>query len=167
MDSSDGSTIKMDDEGIFEPPERSGGRFALWGGLGIGIVVVVCVCLVGAGVIIASGIGYIGPGDFFDTTGGGSIQVGEPASGTIVSNTEAHNWFFEGAEGQVVEVFVTGDGISDPRARLIDPNNKVVARNDDTGDSFDAYILATLSSTGTYTIRVDMFEPGDYTISLN
>jgi hypothetical protein len=151
------------------PEEGRGGWrvFGVAGGVVVGLLVGVCLCVIVAGLVVASGIGYLGSGDWFDTTGGGTISFGQSVTEQIYSDVEAHDWTFEGTQGDQVEIWVVGDGASDPRARLIGPNDNLIARDDDGGGDLDSYISASLPRTGTYTIRIDMFEPGSYTLSLN
>ncbi len=105
-------------------------------------------------------------GDGLDTTGGGALSVGGSAQGTLNSLYEAHNWTFEGQAGQMVTIRVNGQGETDPRAKLLDPNGNVLAEDDDGGGGWNSLITYTLPSNGTYTVRVDIFTEGTYTISI-
>jgi hypothetical protein len=56
---------------------------------------------------------------------------------------------------------------SDPRVKLLDPRGIVVAEDDDSGGGlggWDSRLAATLRGSGTYTLRVDVFIIGTYTI---
>ena len=79
---------------------------------------------------------------------------------------DAHNWLFEGQSGQTVTIEVVGVGSTDPSATLIDPNGTVVARSDQTDSGGSEHITATLQLSGTYTVRVNVYVPGDYTITV-
>jgi hypothetical protein len=105
-------------------------------------------------------------GDGLSTTGGGPISVGGTVQGRLTSMFEAHNWTFQGQAGQQVTIRVNGVGDTDPRTKLLDPSGNVLAEDDDGGGGLNSLITATLPTTGTYTIRVDVFEGGDYTVSL-
>ncbi len=105
-------------------------------------------------------------GDGLDTTGGGTLSVGGSAQGTLNSLFEGHNWTFDGQAGQAVTIRVNGVGDTDPRAKLLDPNGNVIAEDDDGGGGWNALITATLPSSGTYTVRVDVFTEGTYTVTI-
>jgi hypothetical protein len=115
----------------------------------------------------ASVSGAVDGGDGYNTSRVDVIRVGETVSGVIDWVGDAHNWEFTGTAGQTVTVQVDGDGRSDPRLRLIGPNGVVVAENDDGGGGFNALIRGfKLPSAGTYTIRIDMWTAGAYTLTL-
>lgn len=105
-------------------------------------------------------------GDGLDTTGGGQISVGGSVTGTLDSIFEAHNWTFVGSAGQSVTINAVGQGETDPRVKLIDPSGSVLAEDDDGGGGWNSLIIATLPSNGTYTIRVDVYTTGTYTLTL-
>ncbi len=105
-------------------------------------------------------------GDGLVTTGGGTLSVGGSAQGTLNSIFEAHNWTFEGQAGQNVTIRVEGQGETDPRAKLLDPEGNVLAEDDDGGGGLNALITYTLPVSGTYTVRVDVFTEGTYTVSV-
>jgi type II secretory pathway pseudopilin PulG len=105
-------------------------------------------------------------GDGLATTGGGTISVGGSVQGTLDSLFEAHNWVFEGQAGQTVTIRADAVGETDPRVRLLDPGGSVIAEDDDGGGGLNALLTATLPMSGTYTIRVDIFVAGTYTLTL-
>ncbi len=105
-------------------------------------------------------------GDGLDTTGGGKIAVGESVGGRLDSIFEAHNWAFEGTSGQTVTITAIGLGETDPRIKLLDPSGNIIAEDDDSGGGWNALIIATLPTSGTYTIRIDVYTTGDYQITL-
>jgi hypothetical protein len=100
-------------------------------------------------------------------TGGGTLTVGgEAEAATLDSLFEAHDWTFEGEAGQAVTIDVMGQGDADPRAQLLDPSGDLLVEDDDGGDNYNARIATTLPETGTYTVRVDMFTAGTYSIQV-
>jgi hypothetical protein len=154
----------MDDFGaVLEKPERPRGLII---GLVAGGALLLCLCVGGIAVFGLGVGGFLGASDALDTTGGGTVAVGESVTGEIADSSQAHDWHFEGTEGQFVIINVYGDGEADPRARLVTPDGKLLARDDDGGEGYDAYFSATLPADGTYTIRVDMFGGGTYTLTL-
>ncbi len=105
-------------------------------------------------------------GDGLATTGGGTIALGGSVTGTLGTLFEAHNWVFEGQAGQTVTIRVNAVGDTDPRVKLLDPSGSVIAEDDDSGGGLNARLTAVLPLGGTYTIRVDVYVPGEYTASL-
>jgi len=105
-------------------------------------------------------------GDGYYTSAVNMLEIGGWGSETLDTLSEAHNWLFEGQEGQNVTISVSGQGVSDPRIRLLDPQGNLVAEDDDSGQDLDAYLNYTLEKSGLYTIRVDVFQEGPYSISL-
>lgn len=104
--------------------------------------------------------------DGYETAQQNPIAVGQTVSGSLPTATQSHNWVFQGTAGQTVTIRVTGSGGADPRAQLIDPSGNVLLVDDDGGGRPNALITATLSVAGMYTIRVDAWSPGSYTVSL-
>lgn len=105
-------------------------------------------------------------GDGYNTAALDTISVGQAATGTISAVFDAHNWLFEGVEGQVVTIRVTASSGSDPFFMLINPDGIVIAQDDDSGGGFDALLTITLAQSGTHTIRVKSWAVGGYSISL-
>jgi hypothetical protein len=109
-------------------------------------------------------------GDPFRTTGGGILEIGGPsARDSVNALDEAHNWSFEGEAGQQVTIIAEAIGETDPRIRLIDPEGKVIAEDDDGGwdhglGYWDSYLVYTLPGHGLFTIRVDIFTGGEFTL---
>ncbi len=98
-----------------------------------------------------------------------SISIGESKTGQIDGIFDAQNWLFQGTSGQSVTIRVQAIGDTDPRAYLIDPSGNVLAEDDDSGGGaggYDAQITFTLPADGTYTVRVDVFSGGQYTITI-
>jgi hypothetical protein len=110
--------------------------------------------------------GNISNNDSLPVTGGGATAVGQSVTGEITSFFEAHNWAFDGKAGQTVTIDVEGLNGMDPRIQLLDPAGKVLAENDDVGDSVNAQIIYMLPADGIYTIRLDAFTVGKYRLTI-
>jgi hypothetical protein len=110
---------------------------------------------------------FFDTGDWLEITGGGTLTVGgEPQSATLNSLEEGHDWTFDGEAGQAVTIDVVAEGDTDPQARLLDPSGDLLVLDDDGGDGYNARIVTTLPETGTYTVRVDVFTEGTYSIQI-
>jgi hypothetical protein len=99
----------------------------------------------------------------------GVVEAGGEASATLDTIFEAHDWTFEGEAGQVVTISVAAAAGSevDPRINLLGPDGEWLAANDDGGSGTDALIEGyTLPANGTYTIKVDVFEGGEYVLTV-
>ncbi len=113
---------------------------------------------------------FSAPDEEFRTTGGGTATVNGPAIRDRIDGLfEAHNWVFDAAEGQTVTIDVEAIGETDPRLRLLDPDGSLLAEDDDSGYDYgmgvwDATLRYTVSRAGTYTMRIDVFTGGDFTI---
>jgi hypothetical protein len=103
--------------------------------------------------------------DGYDTTIVQRIYLDTPVTATFESVFDAHNWLFEGTAGQVVRIAVEGNNLIDARSRLIDPLGYLLIEEDDT-DGTDPIIIYTLPEDGLYTIRVDTYLSGDYTLTV-
>lgn len=104
--------------------------------------------------------------DGYETTLVQRIAFSQPASATFTDLFEAHNWLFEGQAGQEVEIAVSGGAEgTDTRAKLLDPNGGVLAEEDDT-NNYDPWISTVLPADGLYTVRVDSWDAGSYTITV-
>jgi hypothetical protein len=101
--------------------------------------------------------------DDYETTLVELIDLDTEVSGTFEDIFEAHNWVFEGAAGQAIQIIATGDGEADTRIRLIDPDGNLLVEEDDTVDS-DPWISTTLPVDGLYTARVDTWTVGTYSL---
>lgn len=105
-------------------------------------------------------------GEGYPTTKVERIVLGGSASG-MMSDAEAHNYLFDGTAGQKITIKVTASGGSDPRLRLIDPHGNGLANDDDGGGGTSALLTVTLPETGTYTIRIDMWVGGGYSLTVS
>jgi hypothetical protein len=113
-----------------------------------------------------------GPGTFTGEDGLGTIQKGpifldQSGCSSVVTDLEiAENWIFQGTAGQDIVINVKALGDSDPQVTLIDPNGEALGTDDDSGGGMGASLDAYLELDGIYTFRVEMFEPGVYTINV-
>jgi hypothetical protein len=82
----------------------------------------------------------------------GSIAAGEQGTGTITSDAYMHVWGFSGQAGEQITVTMRGQGGLDAYLGIIDPNNEVIAEDDDSGGGSDAQISIRLPESGTYVI---------------
>ena len=80
---------------------------------------------------------------------------------------DAHNWLYEGKEGEFVTIKVIGPE-ADPRVSLIGPDGTLLFENDDIIQSVDvnSSIAAFLPTDGVYTVRVTSWNTGNYTLTL-
>lgn len=105
--------------------------------------------------------------DGYETTLVQRLDFGETGSATFTDLFEAHNWLFEGEAGRTVEIVISGGAEgTDTRAKLLDPNGEVLVEEDDTRD-YDPWIVYTLPADGLYTVRMDTWDEGPYTITIN
>jgi hypothetical protein len=83
-----------------------------------------------------------------------------------------HIWGFDGQAGQQVTITMRGEGGLDAYLGIIDPNNEVIAEDDDSGGGSDAQISLRLPENGTYVIvatrnGIDAgTTTGDYTLEV-
>jgi hypothetical protein len=102
----------------------------------------------------------------------GSIAVGEQGSGTITSDAYVHIWGFDGQAGEQITITMRGEGGLDAYLGIIDPNNEVIAEDDDSGGGSDAQISIRLPESGTYVIVATRngidngTTTGDYTLEV-
>ena len=102
----------------------------------------------------------------YPTTNLDSITVGQSITATLGTTFEAHNWLFEGEAGQTVSIRVVGSGSMDPRLTLLGPDGVLISRDDDSGGGTAALLTFTVATSGEYTIRVDAWVEGEYTLSV-
>jgi len=113
---------------------------------------------------------FSAPDENFRTTGGGTVTVNGPAvRDHIESLFEAHNWVFEATAGQTVIIDIEAIGETDPRLRLLDPDGSMLLEDDDSGRNFgmgiwDAALSYQIPRDGVYTMRIDVFIGGEFTI---
>jgi serine/threonine-protein kinase len=99
----------------------------------------------------------------------GTLSPGNPASASLNTIFEAHDWSFEGQAGQVVTISATAapGAETDPRINLLAPDGSWLIADDDGGDGLNSLIANfELPVDGTYTVKVDVFELGEYVLVL-
>lgn len=116
----------------------------------------------GGGPALAGAPTYDG-GDGYTTGFVREIQVGGSQSATINNVFVAHNYVFQGTAGQ--SITASASGVADTRIKIIDPNGRVVAEVDDT-NGLDPQVTFNVNSNGWWTVRVDAFTEGDYTVTI-
>ncbi len=108
---------------------------------------------------------YFDGGDEHDTVLVDTIRFGQAINGELHMPFDAHNWLIEGTEGQTLTIWAHGVGEMDPVLSLIGPDGSLLFENDDSS-GYDAVIVATLPTSGTYTIRVKAWVVGSYTLTV-
>jgi len=159
-----------------EKPTRGRSNTLLYVGIAV-LVLAICAIVVGLLVALSSrgpsilpggggsGAVYDG-GDGYNTTLVQTIGLGQTQQARLDDLFDAHNWQFDGTAGQSVTIRVNALEGSDPHAKLLDPHGRVIAEDDDGGGGYDALIVMNLPSDGVYTVRVDMWTTGPYSISV-
>jgi hypothetical protein len=161
-----------------EKPARGRSNTLLYVGIGV-LVLALCVIVAGVAWTLMGGMQSVDAllsgggaggnvvydgGDGYNTTLVETIPLGQTQQSRLDDLFDAHNWQFEGTAGQSVTIRVDGVGDSDPQAKLIDPAGRVIAEDDDGGGGYNALIVTSLPSDGTYTVRIDMWTTGPYSI---
>lgn len=82
----------------------------------------------------------------------GAIVVGASASGTIAADSFVHIYEYQGTAGEQITITMVGTGGLDAYLGLIDPNDEVIAEDDDSAGGTDAQIAIRLSESGSYLI---------------
>ncbi len=120
-----------------------------------------------AGPIVEGNLPMYDAGDGYETSFVREIAVGGTDGDTFTSVFDAHNYVFEGNAGQIVTIRITGAaGDLDTRAKLIDPNGTLLVEEDDT-EGVNPVIVYTLPMDGLYTIRIDTWSEGSYTVTVS
>lgn len=104
-----------------------------------------------------------------DTNMRGLLSMGETVNATLEGSAVDDVWTFQGETGQMVEIAADAASGStlDPRIVLVGPDGQVIAENDDSKNTLNAYLSQQLPANGTYSIRVSAFGMGgDYALSL-
>jgi hypothetical protein len=97
-------------------------------------------------------------------------MVGESVTGNLNSLWEADDWTFSGTQGDRITIRCeAARGYdTDPRVHLVGPDGSLVASDDDGGSGYDSLISnVVLPTTGDYIIKIDVFEEGDYVLSVD
>lgn len=118
-------------------------------------------------------LGNLGQGDGDDSStqaGGTELSYGT----TITANPDGAvttTFTFEGAAGDVINLYVVSQGDEDSRLFLFDSNNLEIAEDDDSGEGLNPYLRRfPLPADGTYTVEVqgfgesELLEPFDITL---
>ncbi|MBN1966078.1 MAG: PPC domain-containing protein, partial [Anaerolineae bacterium] len=85
----------------------------------------------------------------------GAIATGAPMTGAISSTSYAHLYTLNGSAGETVTITMAGAGGLDAYLGLLDPENQVIAEDDDSGGGatgYDAQISIRLPESGSYVI---------------
>jgi hypothetical protein len=115
----------------------------------------------------ASGPGACDGDDGYTTTQKGPLKLnGAECSGNIADISGADNWTFDGKTDQTITISIKAKGEADPTLTVIDPNGDVFDADDDSGGDNNPLLTTTLPADGVYTLRVDAFTEGEYTISV-
>jgi serine/threonine-protein kinase len=99
----------------------------------------------------------------------GTLSPGTPMSASLDTVLEAHDWTFEGQAGQVVTLRCTAapGAETDPRINLLAPDGSWLSADDDGGEGLSSLIANfELPMDGIYTVKVDVFEIGEYVLVL-
>ena len=92
------------------------------------------------------------------------MELDSTVLGGLASNTVAHNWLIELTSGQTIDARVYGDDV-DTILTLIDENGQVIMSVDDSV-GLDPQIVTVITNSGTYTLRITSFGPGNYTFEV-
>jgi hypothetical protein len=96
-----------------------------------------------------------------------TMNIGDTVTGTVSSIFDAHNWLFRGTAGQTVAVSVTGGSGADPVIIVFDAAGNIVQSDlDASGADGTETALVILNSEGWYTVRVEFWSAGTYTLSV-
>lgn len=123
--------------------------------------------------LVLSGCNTIGAGNSaldLEAIPQGQISLGEEVIRSLDTIFEAHDWKFQGYAGQEVTIRceTTSGHLTDPRINLLDPKGKWLTADDDSGGAHDALIANYhLPENGVYTIKIDVFDTGEYALSVN
>jgi hypothetical protein len=115
----------------------------------------------------ASGPGAFDGEDGYSTVQKGPLKLGGAScSSTITDVNSADNWTFDGKADQTIVISVKAQGDTDPELTVIDPTGEVIDADDDGGGGTNPLLNTTLPDDGVYTLRVDTFTEGAYTIDV-
>ncbi len=84
----------------------------------------------------------------------GTIEVGGSAQGEITNDSYLHIYALEGQADEQVTLTMTGSGQLDAYLGLMDPNQDVIAEDDDSAGGLNAQISIRLPESGTYLVLV-------------
>jgi len=113
-----------------------------------------------------SAAGTFGESDGHDTILMGAVTLGTPASGDLVGVFDAHNWTFQGTNGQAVRIRVAPVGQGDFEVVLFGPAGQRLSEVDGGGDGATEQINRTLAANGVFTIRIRAWVVDQYTLTV-
>jgi hypothetical protein len=97
-----------------------------------------------------------------------TIGMNSQVTGTLTrsdpvlrDSSSYQTWQFQGTAGQIVQIDVMS-GAFDAYAILRDPQDSVIARDDDDGGGTNARLIVTLPATGVYQILANSYQRGRY-----
>ncbi len=82
----------------------------------------------------------------------GEIAVGATVSGTIAADSFFHIYEYAGTAGEQITVTMVGSGGLDAYLGILDPNDNVIAEDDDSAGGSNAQISIRLPESGSYLI---------------
>jgi len=82
----------------------------------------------------------------------GEIAAGASISGTITADSFFHIYEYAGTAGEQITITMTGTGGLDAYLGILDPNDNVIAEDDDSGGGTNAQIAIRLPESGSYLI---------------
>ncbi len=105
------------------------------------------------------------------TAGGGELAYGDTVEGTILGGVTEDIWHFRAEAGDFVDIEVQTESEEvDFFMELLDPDETLLASDDDSGDDLTPSLLSIpIGEEGRFTIRVAAFEseqPGPYELTL-
>jgi hypothetical protein len=86
---------------------------------------------------------------------GGDLTLDTPVTGAIDNTTYAQMYIFEGTADEMITITMVGDATLDAYIGIVDPNENVIAEDDDSGggaNGLDAQIAIRLPESGIYGI---------------
>ncbi len=84
----------------------------------------------------------------------GIIAVGSTTNARLDFPSDVDAFEFSGRAGQTVTISISGDTGVDVYTQLLDPDNTLIASDDDSGHGLDAEMSLTLEQDGTHRIEV-------------
>jgi hypothetical protein len=86
------------------------------------------------------------------TVGSCDLQMGESATGQVITGGQADSWTFPGTAGERVAITLDGIGGWDTLLELIGPDGSREDVDDDGGPDLNSWLSRRLNQTGTYTV---------------
>ncbi len=82
----------------------------------------------------------------------GEIAIGQTMNGQITADTFVHLYEYMGTAGEQITITMTGSGGLDAYLGILDPDNNVIAEDDDSAGGTNAQISIRLPESGSYLI---------------